>query len=413
MNSYNNRTPMGGYKSWKGDGIFKNPIGITAGNIRPLTNKDPLNAAPAAFGRPRPIKHYRRGISIPLPTTDTPEYNAHAEYYSHRTSHSSVQDKMVGQLQDQPGRFIIKENVINDNLNKECHNCDGIGLVSDWYPITNLTEKPEPNVTNSLLCCNQQRKALMRARPRSSIVKKDYYQTTYMYLHNRCQTFKQRQFNFVKGRIALDSEAQGRVDTVATTEAMEHAKPGSALAELNLYVAQCTPNVLLNFSTNIRIINGILLNRGVISEETYNLINSHDINTISDLENSIASLPISDAEKDAIAVILLQILSNPEQYGIAMTPSNPAGCRRVYYKPNNPQYATQGAVSSSTRLLKLNTQTIEKNAYDISKTNSEAGVELIAHGIPDASASQIYKMKPVKCQPQLFYKNGNKTMCFV
>jgi hypothetical protein len=34
----------------------------------------------------------------------------------------------------------------------------------------------------------------------------------------------------------------------------------------------------------------------------------------------------------------------------------------VEYKPNNPQFAQQGAVSSSTRILKLNVTTIEKNA---------------------------------------------------
>ena len=30
-------------------------------------------------------------------------------------------------------------------------------------------------------------------------MKKNYYQTTYMYLYNRCQTFKQREFNFLNG----------------------------------------------------------------------------------------------------------------------------------------------------------------------------------------------------------------------
>ena len=39
------------------------------------------------------------------------------------------------------------------------------------------------------------------------------------------------------------------------------------------------------------------------------------------------------------------------------------GCSQVYYKPNNPQFANQGAVSSSTRILKLNVDTISTNAY--------------------------------------------------
>jgi hypothetical protein len=43
------------------------------------------------------------------------------------------------------------------------------------------------------------------------------------------------------------------------------------------------------------------------------------------------------------------------------------GCARVYYKPNNPQFAQQGGVSSSTRILKLNVDTITKNAYNTNK----------------------------------------------
>ncbi len=411
MNSYNNRTHMGGYKTWKGSGPFQNPVGITSGNIRPLTNKDPLNSAPAPFGRPRPIKHYRRGISVPLPIdeSDSAEYKAQSEYYSHRNSHSSVQDKMVAQLQDQPGRFIIKEHVGNNiiDVDKECHKCDGINIVSSWYPIADLTDKPEPIVTNPLLCCNQQRKAIMRARPRSSIVKKDYYQTVGAYLYNRCQTFKQRQFNFLKKHIILDEEAQNRVNTIVTPEIAAHAKPGSAIAELNLYVAQCNPNSLIDFSVTVRVINGILLNMGLITEDIYSHIESLNITTLQELQEAIASLPLSEDARTAIALALLQILSNPDRYGIAAAPSNPAGCRRVYYKPNNPQFAQQGAVSSSTRILKLNTQTIEKNAADINRTN----IELTALGLPDASASQIYKMKPVKCTP--IVRNGNKQMCFV
>jgi hypothetical protein len=52
-------------------------------------------------------------------------------------------------------------------------------------PINNLTEKPELNVENPLLCCNQQRKARQRVLPTSTNVKKNYYQTNYMYLYNR------------------------------------------------------------------------------------------------------------------------------------------------------------------------------------------------------------------------------------
>ena len=73
MNSWNNRTPQGGYKTWKGKGVFSNPVGVTATHIRPLTNNDPGNSFPTGFGLPRPIKHFRKGKVIPVyvPLTDS------------------------------------------------------------------------------------------------------------------------------------------------------------------------------------------------------------------------------------------------------------------------------------------------------------------------------------------------------
>ena len=103
MNSYNNRTPQGGYKSWKGTGVFSNPVGITAGNIRPLTNNDPTNNAPQKFGLPRPIQHYRKGIVVP--TSDLcngQQPNRHVK--------SSTGGNLVRQMIDTPGNYIVKNN---------------------------------------------------------------------------------------------------------------------------------------------------------------------------------------------------------------------------------------------------------------------------------------------------------------
>ena len=166
MNSSNNRLPQGGYKTWKGSGLFSNPVGITSGNIRPFTNKDYTNVYPTGFGLPRPMKHYRRGISVPV-NANVPD----------RQVKSSVQDYMVAQMIDQPGRFIVKENGSNiidpdQTVQDECTNCQGAKIVSSWYPINNLTEKPQLNVTNPLLCCNQQRKAKQRVLGASTNVKK-------------------------------------------------------------------------------------------------------------------------------------------------------------------------------------------------------------------------------------------------
>jgi hypothetical protein len=48
---------------------------------------------------------------------------------------------------------------------------------------------------------------------------------------------------------------------------------------------------------------------------------------------------------------------------------NKQGCKEVFYKPNNRQFSQQGAVSSSTRLLKLTNDTLNKTPVVAGKKN--------------------------------------------
>ena len=227
MNSYNNRTNQGGYKSWKGDGVFSNPVGITAGNIRPLTNNDPTNNAPQNFGLPRPIKHYRKGIAVISLEDPT----------NSRQVKSSTGGSLIGQLMDIPGGFSIKKNVPNEisntqQLDLNCRTCQGIGLISDWQPITNLTEKPQPQTQSQEYCCNEERNALVRVRPASTLLDKNYYTTTTDYLYNRCQTFEQNQFNYLSSGTST-------------------VKPGEPLSQNNVYKANCNPNLEIQYATSL------------------------------------------------------------------------------------------------------------------------------------------------------------------
>ena len=197
MNSYNNRLPQGGYKTWKGTGLFSNPVGITAGNIRPFTNNDHTNTASQKFGLPRPIKHYRKGITV---TSLENSFNS-------RQVKSSSQGNLISQMIDIPGGYTIKPNTATEKsnieqLNNDCKTCQGIGLISDWQPITDLTEKPQPETQSKLFCCNQERNAIVRVLPTSSNITKNtnlpitYYTTLQQYRNNRCQTYDQKAFDF-------------------------------------------------------------------------------------------------------------------------------------------------------------------------------------------------------------------------
>jgi len=420
MNSYNNRVPQGGYESWKGKGVYSNPVGITSGNLRPLTNRDPANDALYKFGLPRPIKQYRRGISIPVPVpqqyVDDLGKIVNTYYYSDRQVKSSVQDNMVSQLMDTPGRFIVKDNKLRqkyDNLNEDCKTCDGIGIVSGWYPINNLTEKPQANVTNPLLCCNQQRKAKQRVLPPNTLLKKNYYTTTYQYLFNRCQTFDQRSFNFLKG-IYNQNNVFNKLEEYpfVSAEVIKYTKPGDPLAYLNLYVANCNPNSLISATAESDVINkiaNILLFEKIISQLEFNYYLQLQIDKISNFIDYLKSLPKDTSEKALL--IAAEIFYNPYTGAFVSGPSNPKGCAEVFYKPNNPQFAKEGAVSSSTRTLQLNVTTIEKNASSIVKLRGRNTITSLADGqIPYTPF--IYKNKVPRCNPGLYTKDGNPKTCF-
>jgi hypothetical protein len=301
MNSYNNRLPQGGFKPWKGD----NPVGITAGNIRPLTNNDIGNDFKAAFGekpaapglhcrKPRPLKQYRKGSSLRTPILPDDDHSVSYENYItadrniNRQVASSTYGTLVKQMIDNPGSFSLTEKTKNNPDQR------GVCVVSSYYPNKQyLTENPEESTTNYPLCCNAERKARRRCLPASTNLKQNYYTTLQQYRENRCQTYEQRSFNFV--RPAFDSNP--------------NAKPGGPLSESNTYVANCQPNIEIS-ETN-------------------------------------------------------EINSGPPLSG----PENLFACKLVVYKPNNYQFAQQGGVSSSTLTLKKNVTTIEKNLLYISKNN--------------------------------------------
>ncbi len=387
------------YVSWKGQGMFSNPIGVTSTHIRPLTNKDPGNVFPTGFGLPRPLKQYRKGTVIPvhyLYSTNNAE-NDLIDYNVNRTVKSSIGSSLGGgnggtglisQMIDMPGSFVVKDNSlvdeIGDNLatDLECKKCNGVAIVSDWMPINNLSEKPQPNVTNPVLCCNQQRKAIRRTLPCSTNVKNNYYQTTYMYLYNRCQTFQQRQFNFVTGPIDKKIENLFKSYPFVTAKIIEYSKPGDPLSIINMYVAQCNPNFTIEQGVEIGFVSYLaksLLDMGQITKEEYDKIISGTLN----VESFVSSLRnILTKEEYELVIDYLYFLA-ANSYNVF---SPKRGCSQVYYKPNNPQFAKQGGVSSSTRILKLNVDTISTSAAKNRNRN-------------------VLKEKVPACQPQTYIGN--------
>ena len=442
------------YIPWKGTGAFSNPVGIAAGHIRPLTNNDTGNVFQTGFGLPRPIKHYRKGRVIPshpivannLIGNDPYNRNntlnideaALINYNMNRFVSSSKGTSLGGgfggsgllnDLQDKPGSFLIKQNPPNEltqekQLQKDCETCKGVGIVATYYPNpTYLTENPQPNVVNPILCCNQEKKARQRVIYASTNLKQNYYTTTKQYLQNRCKTFKQKSFNFLSYQ-SLDNSNNNSNPYYVSVGTNSNVKPGGPLALSNTYLANCQSNAQIFDATENELISqmlAIMVSQNIISQAEENSFYKLNINTIQGFFNWINSLPISQRQP---ALNVFETFVNNPYSGMPLAgPSNQTGCQLVVYKPNNYQYAKEGAVSSSTRLLKLNVNTISTNAASLQNYNNTGNQLVTANKLYAGDSNNymnILKNKPnvPQCNtpyPLNFRQSGpfqNKKYCY-
>ena len=387
------------YSTWKGTGPNSFPVGSAPGHIRPLTNNDPGNVFPTGFGLPRPIKHFRKGRVIPPhPIEDVADLNVNSPYTDvnlninenalinyniNRYVKSSKGTSLGGgfggsgllnDMQDKPGAYTVKINPLNETdgviqLNSDCKTCEGVGIVATYKPnLTNLMENPEPNTTNKVWCCNQEKIAKQRVIYASTNLNKNYYTTTKQYLQNRCKTYDQKAFNFLSYR----TNGQGPYDNNNPYyHSVDGAKAGSPLALANTYLANCQLNTqLYEGSENAFIYQmlGIMLNENIITKEQFVEFEASGINSLQGFFDWIQSLP--EEQRNSANVVFEVFINNPYWGMPPSGPTNPAGCQLTVYKPNNYQYAKQGAVSSSTRLLKLNVDTISTNAASMQSYNN-------------------------------------------
>lgn len=435
---YNNSTLPSQYVSWKGTGALSNPVGTAASHIRPLTNNDQGNVFPTGFGLPRPIKHFRKGRVIPpqpIPEDplNTPEQNHEIKLINYNINRFVISSKgaslgggaggrgLLNEMLDNPGSYLVKQNT-PDEINgiiqndKNCKTCEGVGIVATYYPNTTyLTDNPEPNTQNPILCCNAQYKAKRRAIYASTNISKSYYTSHKQYLQNRCQTYEQKVFNFQTPypKQVTQEFLQEGIDPIIAA----NAKPGSALATLNTYVANCYPNAEIYDSTEqslvAKLLNMLLSNNLITQEEFDNYIKLDNPYNFDVLFGYLKNLP---APKNELAVATFtDFISNP-YWGVPFSgPSNPYGCKLTVYKPNNPQFAKQGAVDSSTRNLKLNVDVISTNAASLQNYNN-TGQQLVTAnelyaGIPP-NVSNLYKNKAPNCNSPTIYPFQNKKLCY-
>jgi hypothetical protein len=220
MKTYNNHLPQGGYKSWKD----RFPIGITPTHIRPFTNKDYTNSQPAPFGKPRPLKQYRKGVSNGVDNS--------------RVVKSSLSQSLngglglLGQMQSVPGNYQVKDTRLG--ITEICENCKGLKIIDNYKPQpTYLTDNPEPLITETKeLCCNPEKNALKGVIYASQNCQDaNYYPNSIQRLQNKCMTYDQKVFGFVR--------------KVSPTEYLTNCQP---------YGGTGCSSVIPNFATNTYVI---------------------------------------------------------------------------------------------------------------------------------------------------------------
>jgi hypothetical protein len=309
------------------------------------------------------------------------------------------------------------------NMNEMCKTCEGVGIVASYKPnITNLTQDPSPNATNPIWCCNQEKFAKRRVIYANTNLKKNYYTTTKQYLQNRCKTYDQKSFNFLSYRTNGEGPYDNNNPYYYSTNG--NLKPGSPLAlELsNTYLANCQLNAqLYEGSENAFIYKmlGIMLNKNIITQNQVDEFSSTGINSIQGFFDWIQGLP--ENPKESANNVFKEFINNPYWGMPPSGPTNPVGCQLTVYKPNNYQFAKQGAVSSSTRLLKLNVNTISTNASSINNYNNTGTQLVTANELYAGNANNVInlqKNKAPNCNtpwPLNFSQSGrfeNKKFCY-
>lgn len=295
MKSYNNHLPQGGYRSWKD----QFPVGITPTHIRPLTNNDPANWYPGPFGKPRPLKQYRKGVGLSsghsLSESTTNNLGRVVKTSQSQSLNGGL--GLLGQLQGVPGNYQIRRPSSSSDVHlpslDNCDNCDGFKIVDTYKPQpTYLTDNPEPLVTETKeLCCNPEKNALKGVIYASQNCQDaNYYPNSSQYLQNKCMTYDQKAFNFSR--------------RISATEFLTNCQPYGG--------TDCSSVLVPDYATNTYVI------------------------------GSPTSPYPSTGNNNASCT----------------------SCKVAVYKPNNKPFATQGSVSSSTRIAKLTANTLE-NSYQM------------------------------------------------
>ncbi len=200
------------YVSWKGTDQTK--LALLPSHTTPYYNGDPnIPSNETTTYIPRTSKLYiANGPHFPAKPLKHYRYSYGPSRVVKSAKHKYLIDKLLS-----PGGSTNTQSVSDSQCNSLQASHGGFSIANYFHVPNSMTEVPPTNKPAHY--CTAADKARRRVRTKAS-VDKTYYQTKHAHLENRCQLFKQRQYNFLN-----DGDST--------------IKPGEPGSEANTYLANC------------------------------------------------------------------------------------------------------------------------------------------------------------------------------
>ena len=351
-------------------------------------------------------------------------------------------------------------------VNSQASNCSGSQQVVDFHYNENKCERP---CSVAGLPFSKSGDALRRVRS-SGMNNRKFYSSTKQYLESRSRTHQQNQYYYVRqGDDSVVPGTTGAIQNVYSSNSSTHCETYTFSADTTFkyqwidgsYNTVTIPegkyydtelnNVLQN--TMVSNLHYIVEKVGNVRHTLIRLFYNHSLKkmqlVVTPANNSIFDGNNYETPKDedenpvswtipaSTVVPGLHILDNELTTAIGFSagyyPSiNIGGGTQdlnnvvfssqteskiktryipLYYKPNNPQYGQQGAVSSSSRIQRLKYNSITDSAYSYQNAYGKNVANALAYGVPANGYTIKDKIGyPLKRTPK-FNANGSVTCC--
>jgi len=383
------------YFPWKGKTF--NQITTILQQNKPILN---LNGKNHNLFLTQPLKLYRREIASVGDTVCNPRISLSIDEFT------------------RPNGYLISKNVNNTGL----ANTLDINIPSD------KTDLYTPSCDSSTTCISKQHNALKRVRSSGMIPKKfnvgknndTYYTSSQQYLNSRNRTFQQNQFNYIRqGNPSAEPGSSLAVQNIYSAGGLSHCQQYQISAALgnNTFSYRWVDN-----TTNVVVIPDGYYDIGaldlafqtVMIQNTHYYVNTSNqsksfllninYNTLSNLME-LQCFPVSNfptpayspaGSWSATTTVRFTIPASftpvigftAGNYSAASTSSNTTfGVRplyvQTYYKPNNYQFAQQGAVSASDLLLRIKYDTITTTGSALQTPSGAVLANSLAYAVPE------------------------------